>query len=98
MHSDNLDAVLAINNRRSHSPLVQQCLCVIWFICATYDFDLHAEHIHGYTNVAADLLSRWSFDSTASASFFDLPDFADYTFVDCSSQLFELSYDITHIC
>ena len=62
--------VLAVNNRRSRSPLVQQCGRVIWFICAMFDFDLHAEHIPGYTNVAADLLSPWSFDSTASASFF----------------------------
>ena len=98
LRSDNMDAVLAINNRRSRSPLIQQCLRVIWYICAIYDFDLHAEHIPGYLNVAADLLSRWSSDPMASANFFDLPNSADYTFVDCSSQLFDLSYDLTCIC
>ena len=98
LRSDNLDAVQAINNRRSRSPMVQQCLRVIWYICASYDMDLHAEHIPGYCNVAADLLSRWGSDSTASAAFFDLPAFADYTFVDCSQQMFDLSYDITDIC
>ncbi len=97
LRSDNMDAVLAINNRRSRSPLIQQCLRVIWYICASYDFDLHAEHIPGYINVAADLLSRWSSDPMASANFFGLPNFADYTFVDCSSQLFDLSYNLTHI-
>ena len=97
LRSDNMDAVLAINNRRSRSPLIQQCLRVIWFICASYDFDLHAEHVPGHLNVAADLLSRWSSDPQASAKFFGLSHFADYTFVDCSSQLFDLSYDLTHL-
>ena len=95
LRSDNLDAVLALNNRRSRSPLVQQCLRVVWYICASYDMDLHAEHIPGYCNVAADLLSRWGSDPTAFAAFFDLPAFADYEFADCSPQMFDLSYDIT---
>ena len=94
LRSDNLDTVLAINNRRSRSPMIQQCLRVIWYLCASHDIDLHAEHLPGYLNVAADLLSRWSSDPNASVRFFDLPAFADYTFVDCSPQLFDLSYNI----
>ena len=58
IRSDNNNAVLAINNRHSHSLLTQQCLRVIWFLCASFDLDIQAEHIPGFINEIADLLSR----------------------------------------
>ena len=54
LRSNNLDAVLAINNRQSGSPMIQQCLRVIWYLCASNDVDLNAEHIPGCLNMAAD--------------------------------------------
>ena len=68
LHSDNQDAVLALNNRCSRSPLIQQCLHIIWFLCETFDFDTQAEHIPGYINVIADLLSHWYSDVNPSFS------------------------------
>ena len=48
LKSDNCAAVQAINNRHSRAPLMQQCLCVLWLLCATSDLDVQAEHIPGY--------------------------------------------------
>ena len=73
IRSDN-NAVLAINNRRSHSLLIQQCLRVIWFLCASFDLDIQAEHIPGFINEIADLLSRWYQDPQAEEKFYALPD------------------------
>ena len=98
LHCDNVDADPACNNRRSRSPLVQQFLRAIWYICTSFDMDLHAEHIPGYCNATADLLSHWGSNPTVSASFYDLPAFADYAFIDSSLQMFDLSYDITDFC
>ena len=69
IQSDNLNAVQAISHQRSHSPLIQQCLRVVWFPCATFDLDLPAKHIPGYFNIIADLLSRWSQDPQAASRF-----------------------------
>ena len=44
IQSDNLNAVQAVSHQRSHSPLSQQCLHVVWFLCATFDLDLPAKH------------------------------------------------------
>ena len=68
--SDNLDAVIAINSRQSCSPLIQQCIGVLWYLCAVYGFDIQSEHIPGYKNIYADLLSGWSSDHLAKDNFF----------------------------
>ena len=62
LKSDNFAAVQAINNHRSCAPLMQQCLRVLWLLSATSDLDVQAEHIPGYVNVLADVLSHWSHD------------------------------------
>ena len=62
IRSNNATTVQAISNRHSHSALIQQCLCIIWLLCAVSDLDLMAEYIPGYLNTIADLLSRWSQD------------------------------------
>ena len=57
IQSDNETCVPVINSHRSHSPLLQQCLQILWLICATHDLDVQAEHIPGFLNPYADLLS-----------------------------------------
>ena len=57
IQSDNETCVQVINSRHSRSPLLQQCLRILWLICATHDLDLQAEHISGFLNPYADLLS-----------------------------------------
>ena len=94
IHSDNQNAVLAITNKRSHSLLIQQRLRVIWFLCASFDLDLQAEHIPGYLNEIADLLSRWAQDPTAEAKFFALPNSARFSFCECPVDVFDLSLDL----
>ena len=82
---------------RSHSALIQQCLRIIWLLCAVYDLDIMAEHIPGYLNIIADLLSRWSQDPLAVEKFYSLPDANTFNFCDCSSNMFDLSFDISTI-
>ena len=60
IQSDNETSVQAINSRHSRSPLLQQGLRILWLICATRDLDLRAEHLPGFLNPYADLLSRWT--------------------------------------
>ena len=57
IQSDNETSVQVINSHHSHSPLLQQCLRILWLICATHDLDLQAEHLPGFLNPYADLLS-----------------------------------------
>ena len=70
IQSDNETCVQVINSRRSHLPLLQQCLRILWLICATHDLDPQAEHIPGFLNPYADLLSQWSSDPSAQDKFF----------------------------
>ena len=97
IRSDNATTVQAISNRRSHSALIQQCLRIIWLLCAVSDLDIMAEHIPGYLNIIADLLSRWSQDPLAVEKFYSLPDANTFNFCDCSSNMFDLSFDISTI-
>ena len=94
IQSDNLNAAQAISSQRSHSPLIQQCLHVVWFLCASFDLDLAAQHIPGHFNIIADLLSRWSKDAQAKSRFYTLPDADKFVFCDCSPDVFDLSLDI----
>ena len=56
-----------------------------------------AEHIPGYLNTIADLLSRWSQDPLAVEKFYCLPDADKFIFCDCPSNMFDLSFDISTI-
>ena len=68
---------------------MQQCLCVLWLLCATSDLDVQAEHIPGYVNILADLPSRWSHDLQAESKFYSLPD--------ANNFVFDLSLDVCTI-
>ena len=57
IQSDNETSVQIINSRHSRSPLLQQCLQILWLICVTHDLDLQAEHLPGFLNSYVDLLS-----------------------------------------
>ena len=93
IRSDNTTTVQSLNTRQSHSPLIQQCLRVLWFLCASHDLDITAQHIPGYLNDLADLLSHWSIDKQAREKFFALPDAHKYIFRDCPAHVFDLSFD-----
>ena len=93
LHSDNTTNVQSLNTRRPHSPLIQQCLQVLWFLCASHDLDITARHIPGYLNDLADLLSCWSIDKQAQEKFFALTDAHKYIFRDCPAHVFDLSFD-----
>ena len=76
---------------------MQQCLCVLWLLCATSDLDVQAEHIPGYVNILADLLSRWSHDLEAKSKFYSLPDVNNFVFHQCPDNVFDLSLDVCTI-
>ena len=97
LRSDSQDDILALNNRRSCSPLIQQHLPVIWFLCATFDLDIQAEPIPGYINVIADLLSRGYSDVNAKSKFFELPGSTDYNFQECTPALFNFTFDFSSL-
>ena len=97
LKSDNCAAVQAINNRCSRAPLMQQCLRVLWLLCATSDLDVQAEHIPGYVNILADLLSRWSHDPQAESKFYRLYDANNFVFRQCPDNVFDLSLDVCTI-
>ena len=97
VRSDNATTVQAISNHHSHSALIQQCLGIIWLLCAVSDLDLIAEHIPSYLNTIADLLSHWSKDPLAIEKFHCLPDANKFIFCDCPSNMFDLSFDISTI-
>ena len=86
LKSDNCASVQAISNRRSRAPLMQQCLRVIWLLCTTSDLDVQAEHIPGYVNILAELLSRWSHDPQTESKFYSLPDANNFVFRQCPRQ------------
>ena len=95
IQSDNETCVQVINSHRSHSPLLQQCLRILWLICATHDLDLQAEHIPGFLNPYADLLSQWSSDPSAQDKFFALPGTHKFHIIhECPPILFDLSFQL----
>ena len=95
IQSNNETCVQVINSCRSHSPLLQQCLRILWLICATHDLDLQAEPIPGFLNPYADLLSRWSSDPSAQDKFFALPGTHKFHIIhECPPILFDLSFQL----
>ena len=97
LKSDNCAAVQAINNRRPCAPLMQQCLRVLWLLCATSDLDVQAEHLPGYVNILTDLLNHWSHDLQAESKFYHLPDANNFVFRQCPDNVFDLSLDVCTI-
>ena len=55
---DNLAVVQVVRTGKTRDNMLSLCLRNIWLITATYDIDLHIEHIQGQANTIADILSR----------------------------------------
>ena len=93
IQSDNETSVQVINSHHSRSPLLQQCLRILWLICATHDLDLQAEHLPGFPY--ADLLSRWCSDPSAQDKLFVLPGAHKFHIIhECPPTLFDLSFQL----
>jgi len=54
---DNAAVVSALSSGKVKDKLLAGILCDIWFIAASFDFELRAIHLLGEENHAADLLS-----------------------------------------
>ena len=92
LHCDNENSVHALNSGRSRAPGMQACLREIWFLSATYDFELRAAHIPGRNNTIADHLSRWHTAPSHEAQFHSLTADLVTTPVHCPPEIF--SFDI----
>ena len=55
---DNISVVSCILSGSSKDPVTMHLLRCLWLVSAIYQFDLHAAHIPGKLNLAADALSR----------------------------------------
>ena len=51
--------LLHINSGRMQDPILAACLRELWFLAASYEFELRAVHLSSAANRLADLLSRW---------------------------------------
>lgn len=58
LHSDNMVTVASINKGTSRNKMVMQCLRKLFWLSATYNFHLTAQHLAGSLNIAADSASR----------------------------------------
>ena len=57
-YCDNLAVVQVVRTGKIRDNMLALCLRNIWLITASYDIDLHIDHIQGQANKIADLLSR----------------------------------------
>ena len=55
---DNMAVVACVNSGSSKDSLVMHLLQALWFVSAKFCFEVHAVHIPGQLNQAADALSR----------------------------------------
>jgi len=85
---DNENSVFALNSGRSRTPRMQLCLREIWFLSASFDFEIRANHLPGVSNAIADHLSRWHFSPCHKAHFEALTSGISTTFVPCPPELF----------
>ena len=51
--------VSSLNSGRIQDPILAACLRELWFLAASYEFELRAVHSSSAANRLADLLSRW---------------------------------------
>ncbi|KAK3726496.1 hypothetical protein QZH41_003891 [Actinostola sp. cb2023] len=56
---DNQAVVSALSSGKVKDQLLAACLRDIWYIAATYDFEIRAVYLTSGDNRVADLLSRW---------------------------------------
>jgi hypothetical protein len=69
---DNMISVLVINQGKSRSRFLQECLREICFICAVKECELRAIHIDGSDNRLPDMLSRRSLSNNYSSQFIEM--------------------------
>ena len=91
---DNMVSVLVINQGKSRSRFLQECLREICFICAVKECELRAIHIDGSDNRLPDMLSRRSLSNNYSSQFNEMIEekkfqhiFVEETFFQILSQL-----------
>ena len=73
---DNAAVVSALTSGRVKDQSLAAISREIWYLTASHYFELHAVHLPGEENRAADLLSRWHIDSSFEARFQLLPVFS----------------------
>jgi glutamine amidotransferase PdxT len=69
LRCDNVTTVHAINNLRTRSPILQNIVREIMYICATHQLEIRAVHIAGLENRVPDWLSRWHTDQVFQSKF-----------------------------
>ena len=57
-HCDNMVVVQVVASGKTTDPFLNACIRNIWLLTATFDIDLHIEHVQGAKNIIADRLSR----------------------------------------
>ena len=62
---DNMAGVEVLTSGRTKDSVLAWCARNIWLISAIFNISIHIEHISGKNNVAADLLSRFKFDTVS---------------------------------
>ena len=70
-YCDNLAVVQVVRTGKIRDNMLALCLRNIWLITASYDIDLHIDHIQGQTNKIADLLSRIYAPKTVNLTLLD---------------------------
>ena len=94
LHCDNANTVHGLNSGRSRSLPMQLSLREIWFLSATYDFELIAQHIPGDSNTIADHLSRWHLSAYHGEQFARLTDGIDTHQMACPPDLFNFQIQV----
>ena len=57
-HCDNMAVVAVVNSGRAKDKIMMHMLRCMFFVAAYHDIHIHATHIPGVENTAADALSR----------------------------------------
>ena len=87
---DNAAVVSALSSGKVKDRLLAGILRDIWFVAASFDFELRAIHLSGEENRAADLLSRWHLDSVYEERFRRLPSFLELAEVVVPPDVFNI--------
>ena len=82
--------VSALSSGKVKDRLLAGILRDIWFVAASFDFELRAIHLSGEENHAADLLSRWHLDSVYEERFRRLPLFLELAEVVVPPDVFNI--------
>ena len=90
MFCDNAAVVSVLSSGKVKDRLLTGILRDIWFVAASFDFELRAIHLSGEENRAADLLSRWHLDSVYEERFRRLPSFPELAEVVVPPDVFNI--------